>query len=237
MATTTTTLLLAAALLAPPLIFLTLIRFAERQHREAWKNLLAVFLASAIGAAGLSFALESSLRGGPFLSNVAATFGLASAGVALSLTVAPLVEELSKALPVGVVPDDHPEREDGLIYGAAAGLGFATAENALFMAVALVTGGTSQAFAVLASRTISSTLLHLGASALAGDGVWAWRHDHHRGAALGLVGLAIVLHAFYNLVATRTVAGGVLVAIVVAAGAAARAWWEIHHRDTQVPPA
>ena len=50
----------------------------------------------------------------------------------LSVIIAPIIEELSKALGLRLIKNQIFELEDGLIYGAVAGFGFAATENLIY---------------------------------------------------------------------------------------------------------
>jgi protease PrsW len=96
------------------------------------------------------------------------------------------------------------EVEDGIIYGAAVGLGFAVTENVLYFVVAL-SEGLDVLFLTVVVRTITSMVLHLSASSISGYGISRARvlGSHGRSVSwLPYVGIAIVLHASFNLLAS-----------------------------------
>ncbi len=84
------------------------------------------------------------------------------------VVAAPLIEEAAKGvaiLLVMVISDQFDNPTDGIVYGTAAGLGFAVAENALAMAAA-AGGGTL--WPVAAVRTLASSGVHALATATVG---------------------------------------------------------------------
>ncbi|HEX5135374.1 MAG TPA: PrsW family glutamic-type intramembrane protease [Planctomycetota bacterium] len=99
-----------------------------------------------------------------------------------------LVEEAMKLLPFLLFACRNPafdEPMDGIVYAAAAALGFATAENALY---ATVYGGD-----VLVYRAFTSTLAHLAFAGLWG---YAWGIRRRRAGAFAA---AVGLHGAYDL--------------------------------------
>lgn len=63
------------------------------------------------------------------------------------------------------------EIENGIVYGAAAGLGFAATENLLYESTAYLTDGVEAWAATAVLRSLSSALLHATASSLVGLGI------------------------------------------------------------------
>jgi RsiW-degrading membrane proteinase PrsW (M82 family) len=140
-----------------------------------------------------------------------------SSVVVSAVIVAPVVEEATKALGLRWVEDLHVELEDGLIYGAAAGLGFSATENLLYGVSALLDGGVGAFVATIAIRTVSSSLLHATASALLGYAVWKRRAG--RGSILTILGfyaLAALVHAAFNFAATIQLVGTLIASIAFA---------------------
>ena len=182
--------ILAAISFLPPLAFLVWARNHERHGREPIPAVLGIFAHGAtLGIAvaiALGLWLDLSLTGGSV--------------VIAAVVIAPLVEELAKALGLGFVRRHVDELEDGLVYGVAVGLGFAATETFLYGILELTDDSVASALAVVVTRNFSSMLLHAGSSALLGFGYAAMRL---RGGSLaGLVPyylLAAALHALYNL--------------------------------------
>ena len=218
-------LLLAAFL--PPLFFAVRLRNAERHRREPWQALAKAFLWGAFGATLLALLIETFLF--PFVPGGADDAPIVPEGTdaavvlgALSLTavlVAPLVEELTKAMGMAWVRDDDPEPEDGAIYGGMIGLGFAGTETALYISIAYFLGGIEVAAATALIRGIATVALHGAASAISGHGYWESRHGGRRGAFLGALLVAMLFHGVYNALASfddlAALAGAVLLALFV----------------------
>jgi RsiW-degrading membrane proteinase PrsW (M82 family) len=118
----------------------------------------------------------------------------------LACVIAPLVEELAKSYGVFRVRRFMREVEDGIVYGAAAGLGFAATENLFYESDAFLTNGAEAFILTAIVRTLSSALLHASASSVMGLGI-------ARGALEGRSWLpyylgAVVMHALFNLAAS-----------------------------------
>ncbi|MGD1060993.1 MAG: PrsW family intramembrane metalloprotease [Methanomassiliicoccales archaeon] len=201
----------ALAAVVPPLIYMVWIRNQEICQRESYSSLLAVFIFGASVSVGVSYVLESAVisvlysPGSPFAKGfwsfqpydpVLETFLLA-------VIIAPLIEETMKSTGVFYVHGRLNEPEDGLIYGATVGLGFAASENILYL-LAAISGG-AQDFALTAViRALTSTLLHASAAGIAGYGIARARLFALEGRHVSWVkylGIAMLMHASFNLFA------------------------------------
>lgn len=153
----------------PAIIYMLWIRSAEIHEREPFLAIEGVFIYGLVVALGLAFILELvainvivGFTGGEMRPGVQ--------NIILALVLAPVIEEFTKLTGVFVVSRRLTEPENGLVYGAAVGLGFAAGENVLYYTDSLVAGVEIFVITVIA-RTITSTLLHTSASAIAGFGV------------------------------------------------------------------
>ncbi len=119
----------------------------------------------------------------------------------LAIVIAPIAEEFAKGLGVLRVRSKINELEDGVVYGASAGLGFGATENLLYGGVAYVAGGLGASLAVIGVRSISSALLHASATSAFGYGVA--RSTLIQGASLlPFYVLAVVMHSTFNFFAS-----------------------------------
>jgi RsiW-degrading membrane proteinase PrsW (M82 family) len=115
----------------------------------------------------------------------------------LGVAIAPLTEEFAKAVGLGLGARELDEPEDGLIHGAAIGLGFGATENLVYGLAVLDKGDLF--FQTLAARSFTSMLLHAGSTAIVGYAVSRHRHRLRRGwRILGAYLLAVLVHAAYN---------------------------------------
>lgn len=198
--------LLAALSFLPALGFMAWVRSHERHAREPITPVLGIF------AYGGTLGVVLAILIGVLFDSAVARGSVFIAAVA----VAPVVEELSKGLGFGLVRRHVDELEDGLVYGAAVGLGFAATETLLYAAQELTTTSLTAAVGVVAARNVSSLLLHAASSALLGYGYAVHRlRGGHLLALAGYYTVAVVLHAAYNALVITDTWIGFLVAIVV----------------------
>jgi len=135
--------------------------------------------------------------------------------VLTAIIVAPIVEEFVKPLVLfrnASVKGEIDEVEDGIVYGAACGLGFGATENILYgLSEGAVSSGLLGVIIIVTVRTVSSILLHLTASSFAGYGISQYLV---KGAPFSVVIkyylLAVLIHAAWN---TAAVLGSPLILI------------------------
>jgi RsiW-degrading membrane proteinase PrsW (M82 family) len=218
--------LLLAVSFIPPLLLAIRIRNAERARREPWRMVRRAFLWGALGAAVVAIfaeeVLTQSFAGEPLL------FGVIPA---LTVVLAPAIEEVAKALGLLGIVDNDPEPEDGLVYGAVVGLGFAATENVFYIGGAFLLGGSDLAIVTALYRSVATVALHAAATALTGYGVWASRYHVVQGSWLGGLVAAVLLHGLYNAVASVDAAWATLAALVLAVVAFSRLLRRIRHLD------
>ena len=184
-------ILLALAFL-PPLLFALWVRNHEKTNREPLHAVLGMFVYG--GTFGVILALMLILG---FDYGI----GVEPEGLTLLslVVVAPLFEELAKGLGLGLVGRRLHEIEDGIVYGAAVGLGFAATENLLYGLQSLQDTGFEHAAVTIGFRVVSSVLLHAGSTALLGYG-YALMRLRGRGLVflLPYYLLAVLQHSLYN---------------------------------------
>lgn len=206
--------ILAGLSFVPPLVFLLWVRAHENNDREPVRAVLVAFLYG--GSAGVAIAI---------LLHVLFQFGYDRAGGPLPLAsallaaviIAPIVEEFAKALGLGLVRKHMDEVEDGIIYGAGIGLGFAATENFVY-GLAGLEGGFGAAVTTISVRVFSSMLLHACASALIGYGYGlAVMRGGVPFEALPYYLGAVLLHAGYNFLVSTQAWWGFVAALVLVA--------------------
>lgn len=202
-----------AAAFVPPILYAAWVRNVEEHAREPWGSLSKAFGWGATGGVVIALVLNTVLSGRPdALEGTGIT-----AFIFTAVVVAPVVEEATKAFGLIAVDDDHVEVEDGLVYGAAAGFGFAATENLVYAGSAYLDGGVSALAMSLIIRSVSSAFLHGAASALVGYAMWKQRAGEGSGAGLfTMYGVAVLLHAAYNLGASLQVWAGFFGSIALA---------------------
>jgi len=156
--------LLALAAFIPAIIYVVWIRNTERYQREPWGAIFAAFIWGATIAVGISIVLE--LLFGP----LGRGFPL-GASLWAAVVLAPFVEEFAKPLGVTYVRKAIREPEDGLVYGAICGLGFAATENLIYIWSAASAGSVASLVFTILVRSVASMLLHASATAITGYGI------------------------------------------------------------------
>jgi RsiW-degrading membrane proteinase PrsW (M82 family) len=174
-------------------------------------SVLMAFGFAAIASLGAAYVIEAFLVGALYSPGSVLSRGFWGIQpndqnlqlVILAVFIAPVVEEFTKSWAVLAMRPRLNEIEDGLVYGAAAGLGFAAVENVLYNGSAFVEG--TEVFLVIAvSRALTSTLLHASATAITGYGIALSKFHRmagHPESWAVYYGGAVVLHASFNLFA------------------------------------
>ena len=196
----------------PAYLYLKSIRNAEETDQEPWSALQTVFIWGAVS--GVFYALILNSLGGSIVflysgNDADLTF------ILTAIIVAPIVEEFVKPLVLFrnvSVKGEIDEVEDGIVYGAACGLGFGATENILYgLSEGAVSSGLLGVIIVVALRTVSSILLHLTASSFTGYGISQYLV---KGESFSVVVkyylLAVLIHAAWN---TAAVLGSSLILI------------------------
>lgn len=184
----------AAAAALPILIYLVVIWRLDRYEREPLWLVGLTFLYGAIGAILLGTILSLTVMAAAGTHDMA--FGAS--------IVAPLCEEPAKGLIVLLLllTRHFDNTTDGLIYGAASGLGFAMTENFLYFLQADQTGGIEAWQLVVVLRSLFSALMHCAASASFGAilGRFRYRGGVSQWLIAPLLGLAIAMsmHGAFN---------------------------------------
>jgi RsiW-degrading membrane proteinase PrsW (M82 family) len=195
---------LVAAAFVPSLIYLVWIRNTERYGREPYGRLLRIFAYGAVFSVAVAVVLELL-----FMALMRLNFGRVTDILArnpslqsllLAIVIAPFVEEMTKSLGVRRSRRFMSELEDGIVFGAAAGLGFAATENLLYESNAYFTEGTQAFIATTIIRSLSSALLHASSTSVVGLGI-------ARSARLGTSWapyylVAVGMHGTFNIAAS-----------------------------------
>lgn len=199
-----TVLLLVA--FVPSVLYMVWIRNTEKHSREPYGMLLRVFVYGAVLSVLFAVLLELvlvSLLNQNF-ERVYEYLGEHPSipVLILACVIAPFVEELTKALAVLRLKKRRMlrELENGIVYGAAAGLGFAATENLLYESSAYLSDGVEAFVAVAIMRSVSSALLHATASSLVGLGIAKSAFQGKSWAPYYLG--AVALHGLFNFFAS-----------------------------------
>lgn len=194
----------------PPILWL-FFWLREDAHPEPKKEIVLVFFSGMVSVIA-ALVLENSFLGtNSFFKKIfeysTGTFQI------LNILIFALIEEISKtgsAFFTAIKSKYFDEPEDGIIYLVTAALGFAAAENALFIAGALKTG-ISQSIVVSAFRFINAVLLHVSSAAIIGAGFafsFYKKSRRVKEVAFAII-LATLLHAFYNFLILKNIESAV----------------------------
>lgn len=190
-------------------VILVVLRFLDVYEREPYPLIVGLFAWGALVATAVSL-VGNAVVAASLPDDVAAVFGPAIS--------APLVEELAKgvALVLAVVVSHRLARRwgtarfqgvaDGIVYGAAVGLGFAFTENLLFFFRSLGRAGEIEAavdvFLLRVDFFGVAVLLHAVYTGLFGAGLglatWVVGRGARLGLSLGGLAAGMALHALWN---------------------------------------
>jgi len=211
-------ILLVIMAFLPPILYAIWIRNTERYHREKWIPIFLCFIWGATIAILASIFLELVLS----IPLAVSIDNVDTFGFIIAIIIAPFAEEFTKplALRLKTVKKELDELEDGLIYGAVAGLGFSATENLLY-GWSFLSEGLVVFFVLMILRSFGGCLLHASATALTGYGYG--KSIMKRTSVLRILPffmLAILVHAFYNFLLSFNlvgVASGLFTALIFAA--------------------
>jgi len=181
----------------PALLYVIWIRNTEKINPERWRPIIFCFIWGATIAIIAAIILEFILG---FALAVSIT-DFTNFGFITVVIIAPFAEELIKplALRTKIVKKELVELEDGLIYGAVAGLGFAATENLLYGYEAYISEGLFYFLILISIRSFGGCLLHASATAWTGYGYGKVVMKHTSIIRILPYFLtAIILHAMYN---------------------------------------
>jgi len=189
----------------PPIIFLIWVRNTERYGREPWFAVVKVFVWGAVFAVVIAIFLSLALtwlfnRFAPPYVILGSEQTLES--LVVVLVIAPFVEEGAKAVGIYTTAYNINEVEDGIVYGAASGLGFSATENLFYGIAALVTLGPAGSITLIVVRSISSTLLHASATSTTGLGVGKSLVSGGKNRVAPYYLIAVAMHASFNFFAS-----------------------------------
>jgi len=199
-------LILVLMAFLPAIIYVIWIRNTEKFNKEKWKPIFFCFFWGATIAVIASIALEIGLG----IPIVMTSQNHETYVFLMAVIVAPFAEELTKpiALRFNIVKRELDELEDGLIYGAVAGLGFAATENLFYGYNAIVSQGFWYFFILISLRSVVGCLLHASATAWTGYGYGKKVMKHTSLVrVLPYFLMAIIVHAFYNALLSFDVLG------------------------------
>ncbi len=205
------TLLFAAIIVLvaflPSIIYMKIFRNTEIFNREPWGNLFnaffwGAFIAIVIGvilSVVIIKVIDMGLHREYEWFNSGSTYGVLIA----ACVVAPLAEEFAKGLGVFMRWKNLTELENGFIYGAAVGLGFAATENLLYEYSALATAGLAAYILTAIMRSTLSAVLHGSSTSVMGYGIARKRLLGK--SVVPYYFLAVLMHGFFNFTLTVSI--------------------------------
>ncbi|UCE39198.1 MAG: PrsW family intramembrane metalloprotease [Thermoplasmata archaeon] len=216
-------IILFAVAFLPSIAYIIWIRNTERYEREPWSVIAKTFVWGAVFGVILGILFSVILI---VLFNIALPDRLYDAisenesysTLFLVCIIAPLAEEAAKGIGVRSAGNELDEVEDGLIYGASVGLGFAATENVLYGYLALQQG-YDVFIATMIVRSISSALLHASATSATGYGIGKKKILGKGHYILPYYFLAVLMHSTFNLFASMQSLLGLMLAIMFAIAA------------------
>src|SRR6266702_1998202 len=198
-------LVLIISAFVPPLVFMAWIRNTARYGKEPWWNVLKAFVWGAVLSVLVAIVASIILlvtlgQIGSVNDFFARRFTDPTIAIG-ALVVAPIAEEAAKGLGVQAGRPETQALLDGLVYGAAAGLGFSATENLLYGVEALVNpnGGASASLLVIAIRSFWSSFLHASSTAVLGYGIAKTWLARETWVCLPFYIVAVTVNATFNL--------------------------------------
>jgi RsiW-degrading membrane proteinase PrsW (M82 family) len=172
--------------LLPAIPYVLLIKLLDRNAQIPWKNYLACVAWG--GTVGCGFSLVLNMLGGEALRSVIGATSPDDAFATTAVFVAPIVEEVVKGLAVlfvfWILHDEFDNVLEGMVLGAASGLGFALVENSIYniQFLAQPGGGTPTLLAMGTYRALVNALIgHPVYTAMFGAGLGLLRETPRGG--------------------------------------------------------
>ncbi len=192
---------------SPAIGYAIWIRNTEKYEREPWAAIFVAFAWGATLAILAALLLEELL--GISLATKIKDYTIFS--FIMAVIIAPFAEEFAKPLGLSLkmVRKEINEEEDGIVYGAIAGLGFAATEN-LFYSMSFLSYGLLLFSILVIIRTIGGCLLHASATSFTGYGYGkALLEGKSIGEILHFFLIAVAMHSFYNFLVSFEMIGGI----------------------------
>ena len=193
----------------PMLFYAWFIYWLDRYEKEPSILLGGVFIWGAVFAAAAAFIINSLIGMGVYLF----TESTAATELTTGLLVAPIVEETLKGLSILVVflvfRNEFDSVLDGIVYAAISALGFAATENAFYIyTYGYQQSGYGGMIWLIFVRVILVGWQHPFYTAFTGIGLAMARGSRNSlvkiVAPLGGFGLAIIVHALHNAIASMS---------------------------------
>ncbi|MEA1925317.1 MAG: PrsW family intramembrane metalloprotease, partial [Candidatus Altiarchaeota archaeon] len=189
---------------APVILYAAFVWWLDRYEREPISLILLAFLWGALGSFVISLVLELLIHQplNILMHSDEKTLSI------LSFTLAPAIEEVSKALLLFLLffYYNFDNVTDGIVYGAIVGFGFSASENMLSFFAIYFSTGTAAWLSTILFRVMLTSLAHGVFTAMVGAGLGLvkttrFRKEGHLGSFIIPLTLlaAIGMHSLFNL--------------------------------------
>lgn len=198
-----TAAILVAAFLVPVLYLIYL--YEAQVYRDAPAIVLGFTLGGGI-VLGIAVSLVEQKLYNPYqnIGNPLHYAGISVGGLVLLGLVLPVVQELVKPLPALFLPNrsDFPETVDGLVFGIAAGLGFALAQSLVGFSDVLINlpvhVSPGNWIYDLATLAVFLPVLQGSATGIVVATVWRYRRGRLTNREVGGVAMAVIAHVAFS---------------------------------------
>lgn len=196
----------------PSLILMVVLRYTEKYEREPWGALGTAFLWGATATVVLVILARGFFQ--VYMKDKYPDIASDKEMMIIYTTwlITPIAAEILKLMSLFFVREELDEAEDGLIYGAVAGLGFAATEMMLYGIFVFSSYGITVFIHTVLLRTVSVVMLQASVGAIAGYGISRAVAKKHKKGKLWLspvfLIVAIAIHGLFNAIANSTQGGG-----------------------------
>ncbi|MEE9152434.1 MAG: PrsW family glutamic-type intramembrane protease [Thermoplasmata archaeon] len=189
-------LVILCSALIPTIIYTIYIRNIELYEREKWRWISVSYLWGAVIALPFLYILARMFSDQFLREHEYYEFNSTVGIVILICLVLPFVSELIKMIGIFTVRSQVGEVEDGLIYGATIGLGFAAIANIFYMNQGFE--WDLKTLALLIIPSISTALLHASSSAVAGYGISKRMVEGENLSMITYFFAGVLIHVLFN---------------------------------------
>lgn len=186
-----------------PTIFYTMyIRNIELYERERWRWISVGYIWGAVIALPFLYILALMFSGEFLREHEYYELNSSIGTVLLICLLLPFAGELIKIIGMYIVKSQVDEVEDGLIYGATIGLGFAAIVNIFYMNQGFE--WEPKALVLLIIPSISTALLHASSTAVAGYGLSRMMVDGDNSSIILYFLAGVLIHGVFNTLSLTT---------------------------------
>jgi RsiW-degrading membrane proteinase PrsW (M82 family) len=182
--------------LIPTIIYTIYIRNIEIYEREKWRWITVSFLWGAIIALPFLYVLARIFSGQYSREHEYYEVNNSFSTIILVCLILPFIGEFIKILGMFIVKSQVEEVEDGLIYGATLGLGFAAMANIFYLYQGFE--WEPRTLALLIIPSISTALLHASSTAIAGYGAAKKTVEMENLSMVSYFVAGVLIHGLFN---------------------------------------